>query len=159
MAKKATTDSRVPTAKAQAMEDVGDLIATDADALRRSFHYHLRLSLARDRYTATDNDRYLSLAWAVRDRLVQNWIETHQAYYNQDVKRVYYFSLEFLMGRALGNSVLNLGIEDTVREALDNLALSYEELREMEGDAGLGNGGLGRLLRLLGVVARQLLMA
>jgi len=145
MAKKATTDSRVPTAKAQAMEDVGDLIATDAEALRRSFHYHLRLSLARDRYTATDNDRYLSLAWAVRDRLVQSWIETQQSYYNQDVKRVYYFSLEFLMGRALGNSVLNLGIEDSVREALDNLALSYEELREMEGDAGLGNGGLGRL--------------
>lgn len=145
MAKKASTETRIPTAKAMAMEDVGGLVATDAEAIRRSFHYHLRLTLARDRYTATDSDRYLSLAWAVRDRLVQNWIETQQSYYNQDVKRVYYFSLEFLMGRALGNSVLNLGLESSVREALDQLALSYEELREMEVDAGLGNGGLGRL--------------
>lgn len=145
MPKKASSEPRMPSAKAMALEDVGDLVATDAEALRRSFHYHLRLSLARDRYTATDNDRYLSLAWAVRDRLVQSWIDTQQSYYNQDVKRVYYFSLEFLMGRALGNSVLNLGIEDSVREALDQLALSYEELREMERDAGLGNGGLGRL--------------
>ncbi|MCB9497282.1 MAG: glycogen/starch/alpha-glucan phosphorylase [Fibrobacteria bacterium] len=145
MAKKAVPAARVPSAKAQAQVDVGDLVAADAEALRRSFHYHLRLTLARDRYTATDNDRYLSLAWAVRDRLVQSWIETQQSYYNQDVKRVYYFSLEFLMGRALGNSVLNLGIDESVRQALDQLALSYEELREMEIDAGLGNGGLGRL--------------
>jgi starch phosphorylase len=135
----------VPAAKAQALEDVEDLVGTAAQDLRKSFNYHLRLSLARDRYTASDNDRYLSLAWAVRDRLVENWIATQQSYYNQDVKRVYYFSLEFLMGRALGNSVLNLGIEESVREALDQLALSYEDLREMEQDAGLGNGGLGRL--------------
>jgi starch phosphorylase len=135
----------MPAAKSVALEDVEELVSTSPDAIRRSFNYHMRLSQARDRYTATDNDRYLSLAWAVRDRLVQNWIETHQTYYNKDVKRIYYFSLEFLMGRALGNSVLNLGIEDSVRASLDQLALDYEELREQEPDAGLGNGGLGRL--------------
>lgn len=142
---KKPTSNPIPTTKAQVLEDVEDLVGTTAEDIRKSFNYHLRLSLARDRYTATENDRYLSLAWAVRDRLVENWISTQQSYYNQDVKRVYYFSLEFLMGRALGNSVLNLGLEDAVRESLDQLALSYEDLREMEQDAGLGNGGLGRL--------------
>lgn len=145
MAKEKSPKKDMPAVKSVALEDVEDLVDTSPDAIRRSFNYHMRLSQARDRYTATDNDRYLSLAWAVRDRLVQNWIETHQAYYNKDVKRIYYFSLEFLMGRALGNSVLNLGIEDSVRASLDQLALGYEELREQEPDAGLGNGGLGRL--------------
>jgi glycogen phosphorylase len=145
MAKEKSPKKDMPAVKSVALEDVEDLVSTSPDAIRRSFNYHMRLSLARDRYTATDNDRYLSLAWAVRDRLVQNWIETHQAYYNKDVKRIYYFSLEFLMGRALGNSVLNLGLEDSVRNSLDQLALDYEELREQEPDAGLGNGGLGRL--------------
>jgi len=145
MAKEKSPKKEMPVAKSVALEDVRDLIDTDPDALRRSFNYHMRLSLARDRYTATDYDRYLSLAWAVRDRLVQNWIETHQSYYNKDVKRIYYFSLEFLMGRALGNSVLNLGMEENVRKAMDQLALDYEEMREEEPDAGLGNGGLGRL--------------
>lgn len=143
--KKTADKPAIPATKAQVLEDVEDLVGTDADSIRKAFNYHLRLSLARDRYTATENDRYLSLAWAVRDRLVENWISTQQSYYNQDVKRVYYFSLEFLMGRALGNSTLNLGLEDSVKEALDQLALSYEDLREMEQDAGLGNGGLGRL--------------
>ncbi|HNY32016.1 MAG TPA: glycogen/starch/alpha-glucan phosphorylase [Fibrobacteria bacterium] len=142
---KKASSSPIPSTKAQVLEDVEDLVGTTAEDIRKSFNYHLRLSLARDRYTATENDRYLSLAWAVRDRLVENWISTQQSYYNQDVKRVYYFSLEFLMGRALGNSVLNLGLEEAVRESLDQLALSYEDLREMEQDAGLGNGGLGRL--------------
>ncbi|MBK9576584.1 MAG: glycogen/starch/alpha-glucan phosphorylase [Fibrobacterota bacterium] len=142
---KKPSSSPIPSTKAQVLEDVEDLVGITAEDIRKSFNYHLRLSLARDRYTATENDRYLSLAWAVRDRLVENWISTQQSYYNQDVKRVYYFSLEFLMGRALGNSVLNLGLEEAVRDSLDQLALSYEDLREMEQDAGLGNGGLGRL--------------
>ncbi|MBK8802049.1 MAG: glycogen/starch/alpha-glucan phosphorylase [Fibrobacteres bacterium] len=142
---KKPSSSPIPSTKAQVLEDVEDLVGTSAEDIRKSFNYHMRLSLARDRYTATENDRYLSLAWAVRDRLVENWISTQQSYYNQDVKRVYYFSLEFLMGRALGNSVLNLGLEEAVRESLDQLAMSYEDLREMEQDAGLGNGGLGRL--------------
>jgi len=145
MAKEKSSKKDMPAVKSVALEDVQDLVDTSPDALRRSFNYHMRISMARDRYTASDNDRYLSLAWAVRDRLVQNWIETHQEYYNKDVKRVYYFSLEFLMGRALGNSVLNLGIEENVRASLDQLALDYEEMREQEPDAGLGNGGLGRL--------------
>ncbi len=95
--------------------------------------------------TATDYDRYLSLAYAIRDRQVENWVATQKTYRTQKVKRVYYLSLEFLMGRTLGNSVINLQVEDRVSKALLDLGFNLEELREAEIDAGLGNGGLGRL--------------
>ena len=117
----------------------------DARALQESFVDHLEFSLAKDEYSATEHDRFTALALTVRDRLIERWIETQQAYYTQDVKRVYYLSLEFLMGRALGNSLINLGIYDEMKEALEGLGYDLEELRGVEADAGLGNGGLGRL--------------
>jgi starch phosphorylase len=85
------------------------------------------------------------LALAVRDRVIDQWIATQQTHHRKNVKRVYYLSLEFLMGRLLGNNVINLELEGAVREALAPLALDWEELRDQEVDAGLGNGGLGRL--------------
>jgi len=117
----------------------------DAPALQAAFTNHLEYSLAKDEYTATDRDRFIGLAMTVRDRLVERWIETQQHYYDQDVKRVYYLSLEFLLGRTLGNAVLNLDLEEATRQALEEYGYSLEELREIEFDAGLGNGGLGRL--------------
>ena len=117
----------------------------DVAALQAAFTNHLEYSLAKDEYTATDRDRYIGLAMAVRDRLVERWIETQQIYYDQDVKRVYYLSLEFLLGRTLGNALLNLELEETSRQALEEYGYNLEELREIEFDAGLGNGGLGRL--------------
>jgi len=81
----------------------------------------------------------------VRDRLIDRWIKTQQTYYKQNVKRIYYLSLEFLMGRSLGNAVLNIDVEKEVAEALGELGLNLEEMRDVERDAGLGNGGLGRL--------------
>jgi starch phosphorylase len=113
--------------------------------LRRDFERHLRLTLAKDRYSATDHDRYYALALTVRDRLIDRWIATQQTHHSQNVKRVYYLSLEFLMGRLLGNNVINLGLEDAYRDALYDLGLSWEDMRGIEQDAGLGNGGLGRL--------------
>ncbi|MCL2101987.1 MAG: glycogen/starch/alpha-glucan phosphorylase [Fibromonadales bacterium] len=110
-----------------------------------SFNMHLHHTLARDRYEAADYEKFQSIAFAVRDRLIDRWIKTQQTYYNENVKRVYYLSLEFLMGRSLGNAVLNIDVEKEVAEALSELGMNMEELIEVERDAGLGNGGLGRL--------------
>ena len=116
-----------------------------APRLRKSFERHLRRTLARDRYSASDRDRYYALALAVRDQLVERWIATQQLHHRQNVKRVYYLSLEFLIGRMMGNNVINLKMENLLREAMALEGLVWEDLREYEIDAGLGNGGLGRL--------------
>ena len=120
-------------------------VDTSAEGLRNDFERHLRYTLARDRYTATDRDRYYALARAVRDRLVERWMATQQTHHKQNVKRVYYLSLEFLIGRLLGNNVINLQMEDACREAMQEEGLDWNGLRNFEVDAGLGNGGLGRL--------------
>ena len=116
-----------------------------AESLRQDFEHHLRRTLAKDRYTATDRDRYFALALAVRDRLVERWIATQQTHHKRNVKRIYYLSLEFLIGRLLGNNVINLKLEDSCSQAMAELGLDWEALRDREVDAGLGNGGLGRL--------------
>jgi starch phosphorylase len=117
----------------------------DVDTLKRAFADHLHYSQGKDEHTATALDRYFAVAYSVRDRLMRRWIETQQAYYKRDAKRVYYLSLEFLMGRALENNLLNLGATDAMRGALSDLGLDLQDLLEHEPDAGLGNGGLGRL--------------
>ena len=117
----------------------------EAAALLHSFTNHLLYSLAKDQYSATARDRFMSLALTVRDRLIERWISTQQRYYKKDAKRVYYLSAEFLMGRALGNNLLNLGLYDVAREAMKMMGLELSDLLEQEVDAGLGNGGLGRL--------------
>jgi len=113
--------------------------------LRENFERHLRQTLARDRYSATDRDRYYALALAVRDQLVDRWISTQQTHHTKNVKRVYYLSLEFLIGRMMGNNIINLQMEEICRAAMSQEGLDWEDLREYEIDAGLGNGGLGRL--------------
>ncbi|HEY7676778.1 MAG TPA: glycogen/starch/alpha-glucan phosphorylase [Candidatus Methylomirabilis sp.] len=118
-------------------------------SLQTGFVNHLTYSLAKDEYSATPHDRFVSLALTVRDRLIERWIATQQAYYQQDAKRIYYLSLEFLMGRMLGNSLINLGLLDEAHRALHELGYGLEALREVEPDAGLGNGGLGRLAACL----------
>jgi len=117
----------------------------EAAALLHSFTNHLLYSLAKDQYSATELDRYMSLALTVRDRLIERWISTQQRYYQKDAKRVYYLSAEFLMGRALANNLINLGILDVARDAMKMLNLDFADVLEQEVDAGLGNGGLGRL--------------
>jgi starch phosphorylase len=113
--------------------------------LKEGFLHNRRYSLAKDLYTATDYDNYESLAMAIRDRLIERWILTQQRYHDENCKRVYYLSLEFLTGRLLGNNILNLGIEEESRKAMDELGFGLEDLYEQEIDPGLGNGGLGRL--------------
>jgi len=121
------------------------LLGFDVEALKESFVHNLEFALAKDEYSATPLDNYKSLALTVRDRLFERWIETQQAYYRVNAKRVYYLSLEFLIGRTLGNAVLNLGLGENLRQALQELGYAMEELEQREFDAGLGNGGLGRL--------------
>jgi len=94
---------------------------------------------------ATLNDWYMALAYTVRDRVLQRWMKTMEFYMDKSVKSLSYFSSEFLMGPHLANNVMNLGISDEVRCALDELGLSFDELADKEPEPGLGNGGLGRL--------------
>jgi starch phosphorylase len=117
----------------------------DPGAIRDSFAQRMTYSVAKDRYTASDYDIYDALAYAVRDRLVERWFKTQNDYYLGDVKRVYYLSLEFLMGRALLNNILNLGALPAYRDAIESLGFDLDAIQEQEPDAGLGNGGLGRL--------------
>jgi starch phosphorylase len=124
---------------------VADFKGTDPACLEDSFRYHLEYSLGKDEYSATPRDLFKGLALTVRDLLFERWIETQQTYYHKAAKRVYYLSLEFLIGRTLSNALINLGIYKEMKSAMDSLGCSIEELKEIEFDAGLGNGGLGRL--------------
>ncbi|MEO1023265.1 MAG: glycogen/starch/alpha-glucan phosphorylase [Bacteroidota bacterium] len=117
----------------------------DKDALREDILLHLRHTLAKDEFSKTNWDNYRSVALTVLDRLHDGWLKTQQAYYDADAKRVYYLSMEYLIGRLLDNMLVNLEIRDVVADALEELGMDYEKIRDAEWDAGLGNGGLGRL--------------
>lgn len=117
----------------------------NVSTIKRTFNRHLHYTLAKDRNVSTPRDYYLALAHTVKDHLVSRWIRTQQHWYEEDPKRVYYLSMEFYMGRALTNTMMNLGLSNAVDESLYQLGLELEELEEIEEDAGLGNGGLGRL--------------
>ena len=115
------------------------------DIIKESFLKHLMLSLAKSPEHASNLDRYQALALSIRDLMVERWIATKDTYELKQPRTVYYISLEFLMGRTLGNAMINLGVYDAAVEALKELGLKLERLRDEEVDAGLGNGGLGRL--------------
>jgi starch phosphorylase len=112
-----------------------------ADDYRRYFTY----TLGQNKFCHSVNYFYKALALTVRDRLMERWKTTRYSYIESRCKQGYYLSLEFLMGRTLGNAMLNVGITGTVEQAMQNLGIKLEELAEAEVDAGLGNGGLGRL--------------
>ena len=115
------------------------------ESLKEAFIHHRRYSLAKDLYSATDFDNYRSMAISIRDRLIEKWILTQQRYHDENSKRVYYFSLEFLPGRFLENNIMNLGIMPEVKQAMKELGFDLEDFYDQEKDPGLGNGGLGRL--------------
>lgn len=117
----------------------------DKDYVKARFEEHLRRSLAVMQDNATNYERFQALAYVVRDQLIDRWVQTQATYYKNNVKRVYYLSLEFLMGRTLGNAMVNLDLDGVIADSLHEMGLSLEELRDIEVDAGLGNGGLGRL--------------
>lgn len=116
-----------------------------AQSLKESILHHVKFTLAHDIQSATKRDWWLAASKAVQDRIIERMIATQSVHNQQDVRRVYYLSLEFLMGRLLSNSLYNAGIFKEAQEALKELGRDIEELRGEEYDMGLGNGGLGRL--------------
>ena len=116
-----------------------------AAAIEKDFIRNLFTRQAKFSAVATRNDLYLALAWTVRDRLLDRWIDTASTYFAQASRTVCYLSAEFLMGPQLQNNLLALGIEAPVRQAMERLGINLEELIEHEEEPGLGNGGLGRL--------------
>lgn len=120
-------------------------VANDPTSVRRGFLEHVRYSRGKNPETATAHDRFMALSLAVRDRLTARWVKTARTYYEQDVKRAYYLSAEYLLGRALGNNLINLGMYQSAEQAMREVGVDLPTLLEMEPDAGLGNGGLGRL--------------
>jgi len=120
-------------------------LGMDTASIEHDFHHYHGRFLGRNGQKTCDHYTYEALALSLRDRLMERWKQTTKAYQQDNCKRAYYVSLEFLMGRALGNAAFNLGITEYVRQALVNLGMRMEEVIDNEPDAGLGNGGLGRL--------------
>ena len=122
-----------------------DTAAGDTESLRKSITHHLLYTLGKDSVAASPRDWLYALSSAVRDRLVARWMDTTRRQYRQNVKRIYYLSMEFLPGRALSNALIALGLYDQCHDALRELGLDIDELAALEPDPALGNGGLGRL--------------
>ncbi|MEW8690418.1 MAG: glycogen/starch/alpha-glucan phosphorylase [Candidatus Thiodiazotropha endolucinida] len=117
----------------------------DAEAISFDFRRYFAHTLGRDDHCTSSHYPYKALALAVRDRLIERWKRTRSTYENEDCKRTFYLSLEFLMGRTLSNAILNLDVSEEVNRAFIDLGINLDDIRESEPDAGLGNGGLGRL--------------
>ena len=119
-------------------------LPNDVEALKRSIANNLRYRTGRNPLNANRHDWLLATELAVRNRLVERWMSTSEAFYTQKAKNIYYLSMEFLIGRTFTNSIQALDISQEVKEALADLSVDYEEIASGEPDAALGNGGLGK---------------
>ena len=113
--------------------------------LKRDIENYMKLLFRKPVEQATNQQLFQAVAYAVKDIVVDDWLETHKQYEEKDVKTVYYLSMEFLMGRALGNMIINLKQDKVVREVLEEMGVDLDVIEDEEPDAALGNGGLGRL--------------
>ena len=113
--------------------------------LKNNISNYMKLLFRRSVEEATPQQLFQAVSYAIKDIVVDDWMATHKAYEKKDVKTVYYLSMEFLMGRALGNMIINLKEDKVVREVLDEMGVNLDLLEDEEPDAALGNGGLGRL--------------
>ncbi len=118
---------------------------SDKERFKQAFCEKLEVTHGKGVAEATATDEYVTLGTMVREYLTRNWIATNNRYRESKEKQVYYFSMEFLLGRLLGNNLINLGIREICKEGLAELGVDLEDLEAIEPDAGLGNGGLGRL--------------
>lgn len=123
----------------------GIQVTNEPETLKQSILDHLNYTQAKPLNLATVNDWYMAVAYAVRDRMMQNWINLLHRLTDEDLKIVGYLSAEFLMGPHLGNAVINLGVYDEIKEAVESLGLDFQQIINQEEEPGLGNGGLGRL--------------
>ena len=117
----------------------------DKDLFKRSVVYNVKTLYRKTLEEASPQQIFQAVAYAIKDAVIDNWLESQKEYEKQDPKTVYYLSMEFLMGRALGNNMINLQAYDQVKEALEELGLDLNAVEDQEPDAALGNGGLGRL--------------
>lgn len=117
----------------------------EVPSVQKSIVRHMTTTLSRSPYNVDEFAAYQATAHSVRDRLIHQWNDTQQYHTTKNPKRVYYLSLEFLLGRSLDNSLLNLGVKEVYNESIKHLGFRMEDLLEEERDAALGNGGLGRL--------------
>ena len=115
------------------------------DSLRLRFVNNAHVMWGREIHELTKNEVYQTVAATAKQFITENWIKTNSAYMQRQEKQIYYFSIEFLLGRLLKSNLINLGIEDAVEDVLDGLGINLSDTYEEEPDAGLGNGGLGRL--------------
>jgi starch phosphorylase len=120
-------------------------LGMDVESLTNDIRRHFNHTLGCDKHSVSTHHTYEALVIALRDRLMERWKCTHYSYQTHKCKRTFYLSMEFLLGRSLGNNLLNLGITEIATQALKNLGLDPQRLVDHERDAGLGNGGLGRL--------------
>ena len=120
-------------------------LGTDSISVMEDFRRYFSHTLGWDKTTLSGYPVYSSLSATLRDRLIERWRHTQRAYDESNCKQAYYLSLEFLMGRALGNAMLNLDMQQETAEAMHSFGVVLEDVQDQESDAGLGNGGLGRL--------------
>jgi glycogen phosphorylase len=134
---------QIPTNIQIQVED--DRTGLSLETLKRAFLDNLFYIQGKFPRLASQNDYYMALAYTVRDRLLQRWLSTTATYLDQQERTVCYLSAEFLMGPHLGNNLINLGIDDLVKQTIEALCIDFDTLLEQEEEPGLGNGGLGRL--------------
>jgi len=131
--------------RAHLWELMSSYLSTDVEDIEQFIVNHVEYTLARSRLNFDDHAAFQATALSLRDRLIETWNDTQQCYIDKQVKRVYYFSIEYLLGRALCNTISNLDLKSQYAQALYNIGYALEDLYDQEVDAGLGNGGLGRL--------------
>ncbi len=117
----------------------------DKEGFKKEIASHVKLLYRKTLEEATPQELYQAVSYAVKDDIIDRWIATHKVYKEKNVKKVYYLSMEFLVGRALGNNLLNLGYYEDIKQALDEMGLDINFIEDQERDPALGNGGLGRL--------------
>ncbi len=145
--KESSAVSKTAGDKRKKIENLSNDLRTglSKEAIKQAIRESLFYLQARFPAVATRNDYYLALAYAIRDRLLHRWLRTAQTYYEKSSRTVCYLSAEFLLGPHTGNNLINLGVYDLVREAIEEMRLDLKSLLEQEEEPGLGNGGLGRL--------------
>ncbi|MFU8847912.1 MAG: glycogen/starch/alpha-glucan phosphorylase [Opitutales bacterium] len=143
--KKTTAKKKTAMPKAAAASKVRFSVGTDKETMQASILNHLRYTLARHPENAAGDEWWTATCLAVRDRILDRFMKTQEVHHEQKVRRAYYLSLEYLMGRLLVNNVHNSGLFESTREALAELGQDFDRIADEEPDMGLGNGGLGRL--------------